>query len=99
MKTLYKNCSPERVLALLAQSPGLTSKEVAEALGLGRQHAIDVLTRLRKDGRVTRTGSRRGFDYAITKTGENANAVEAIAGNVERDLPEAEAVSPVRSED
>lgn len=89
---LYAKCAPTRALELLANATApLRSSDIAEALSIQPGRAVDILTALHAGGRVARTGTRRGYKYAIAKTqpGESTNEPE----------PEPEPVSPVRSED
>jgi len=48
----------ERVLAVLAHEPGLTSAELAERLDVTRRHASLLMLRLEESGAVVHEGRR-----------------------------------------
>lgn len=56
----------EKILGVLSKTPGLTSEEIQEALGLEKKDLQRPLTLLRGEKRVKTKGQRRGMKYFAT---------------------------------
>ena len=60
----YTDGDVERLLGLIADSPGLRSAQIQEQSGLDKHTVNKVLARLRSDEQVKTTGERRAMTYS-----------------------------------
>jgi predicted HTH transcriptional regulator len=54
-----------RILALIAESPSISSRKIAEAMNMSRDTVKEYLARLKSKGLLTRVGPRRGGFWKI----------------------------------